>query len=610
MKGTFYSADFVSDLNADPRLLEINTDTGYASTTDLTGVFDWTEFIDVLGTNAITELTVVYKPSIQDNIFLNLSQSVAVNAPFITAINEIKVNGDSIFPPSPVDRPDLFILRMAYDETAILDSEYAKNNLNLLTLFANAGDTGSTVTFYHSSSLYGYYNTLDLSTNIQNVPDLVVKPVIFDNTPAHFYKLGKPGETIEARYAEFEQVVGNDANIIENYFLNDNYAEINKTTSIRTYNIVYGPELDSIMVASYEIPSLFEIPTSLEVDDSVIDSSVALRHYYEFATNTINNTRHGLLKDETVYDMDGNKIPIYTMQTGSLYPSYYVEGAPNTDDEDILDSWYITGSTLPSGSHVTSSVCSFLTEFTTYANDVVRVTLEDGDVVELGGGNRLLVYNSANNEISYTKLFNLTTDCYVWDSDGNMVKVIGVDFEILEEPGTLYAPNMENVDSFLIGENKVLRLVAHNAIFGVCFDENCLVEMFNGSQKRISDIEVGDLVKSFYKGEFVSGKVTATLPHAVNGIVNMVKKGGLIGDSKHPILVDGEWKYAENLKDAEHYQAYYNTLYNLEIDGDNPYGSEHNYIIDGHICSGLGDNVLLNIEFARQEKHLLPYLNK
>ena len=132
--------------------------------------------------------------------------------------------------------------------------------------------------------------------------------------------------------------------------------------------------------------------------------------------------------------------------------------------------------------------------------------------------------------------------------------------------------------------------------------------MFDGTQKRIADIQLGDIVKSHKNGQFVPGKVTDVLPHPVNGIVNIVEKGGLKGDNKHPILIDGEWKYAENLNEAKHYKAFYDTLYNLEIDGDNPYGSDHNFIIDGNICSGLGDNVLLNIEFARQEKHLLPYL--
>ena len=608
MKGTFFSADFVTDSNDNPKLLEINTDTGYASTTTLDGVFDWTDLNTLLSDNSIGELHVVYKPSIQQNIFQHLSASVAVTNPSIN-ITKTLINGDSIFPTSPDDSSNIFILRMAYDETAILDSDYAKNNLNLLKMFADAGDTTSIVNFYHSSSVYGNYDTLERTTNISNVPDLVAKPITFNDKPLEFYKLGKSTETIEDRYTEFTNIVSSSV-VVEQYMLNSDYTTNNKVSSIRTYNVVYGSNLDVLNVASYELNALFELPTSITIDDTQIDNKIDVKHYYEFATNTINNTKHGLLGDELIWDIDGNQIPISTMQTGSLYPSFYVAGAPNTDDDDTLGSWYYTGDSLPAGSETTSSVCAYLLQFPTYANDVVKLTFEDGDVVEIGGGNRLLMYDEDPNQIRYEKAYNLDNDDYIWDINGNKVKITDIQFEILETPAILYAPNMEDVDTFLIGQNKILRLIAHNVIFGVCFDENCLVEMFDGSQKRIADIKIGDVVKSYKNGEYVAGNVTNTLPHPVNGIVNMVKKGGLIADSKHPLFIDGEWKYAENLKDAEHYQSYYDVLYNLEIDGDKIYKSEHNYIIDGNICSGLGDNPILNAEFQRQEKHLLPYLNK
>ena len=64
MKGVFFSADFVTDLNDEPRLLEINTDTGYASTTDLDGVFDWSDLISILSGNSIIDVYVVFKLTI------------------------------------------------------------------------------------------------------------------------------------------------------------------------------------------------------------------------------------------------------------------------------------------------------------------------------------------------------------------------------------------------------------------------------------------------------------------------------------------------------------------------------------------------------------------
>ena len=345
MKGTFFSADFVTDNNDNPRLLEINTDTGYASTASLNGIFDWSEFVSILNENNIKELNVVYKPSIQQNIFDSLNSFITGTATTITGITETLINGDSIFPTSPTDGDDIFILRMAYDETAILDSEYAKNNLNLLKLFADGGDTESIINFYHSSQTYGNYDTLTKTTNVNNVPDFALKDIIFNDTPIKFYKLGKLNEDIDTRFNEFLPTVTSDNTFITQYFLNSDYTTTNKTSSIRTYNIVYGSNLTNIMVSSYELDSLFELPTSIEMDDTIINNEINIKHYYEFATNTINNTKHGLLEGEMVFDINGNQILIENMQTGVTYPSYYVSGAPNTDDDDVLSSWSYSGDT-------------------------------------------------------------------------------------------------------------------------------------------------------------------------------------------------------------------------------------------------------------------------
>ena len=121
MKGTFFSADFVTDINNNLRLIEINTDTGLTEPQKY--LLDWTDFIQVLSTNNITEVDVVYKYDIQAPIVESLQAALSASAPFVTTFNQIVVPGDSIFPTSPEDADNKFILRLAYDETAILDSE-------------------------------------------------------------------------------------------------------------------------------------------------------------------------------------------------------------------------------------------------------------------------------------------------------------------------------------------------------------------------------------------------------------------------------------------------------------------------------------------------------
>ena len=135
MKGTFFSSDFVIDNNGNERLIEINTDTNMIPSVSNSSIIDYSELFTVLQTNNISELHVVYKPDLHTTMVNFLSQSLAISAPFITTFSETKVTSSNIFPASPEDSDSKFILRMAYDETAILDSEYAKGTLNLLKLF-------------------------------------------------------------------------------------------------------------------------------------------------------------------------------------------------------------------------------------------------------------------------------------------------------------------------------------------------------------------------------------------------------------------------------------------------------------------------------------------
>ena len=61
MKGTLFSADFVKDSSGNLRLLELNTDTGFIAETIQSNRFDFTDFKNLLSTNNITELVLVYK---------------------------------------------------------------------------------------------------------------------------------------------------------------------------------------------------------------------------------------------------------------------------------------------------------------------------------------------------------------------------------------------------------------------------------------------------------------------------------------------------------------------------------------------------------------------
>jgi len=499
MKGTFFSSDFVRDANGDLKLLEINTDTT-ANYYSALAYFDYSDFIEILSQNNITEVVIVYKTDLHSKLVNQLTQVLGQSAPFITTITPIVVPGDSIFPFTPADDASKFILRMAYDETAILDSEYAKGTLNLLKLFADNSDAASIVNFYHSSSDYGTYNTLDTTLfNAQNVPDLVVKPVLVDHKSFPFYKVGKPELNGQDRYNEFIQNIATPNNLVQQYHINSDQIANNYVSSLRSFMIVYGPNLDLCNVGEYEVNALFSLPNTIEIDNTQISNQIDVVHYYEYATNIIKNDKDGLLGDEPIVNEDGNEVPISTMVVGATYPSYFVNGAPNTDDFDVLDLWSITGNTLPDGSYPSTSKLVFLNTDEPFANEITKIVFDNDEIVRLGGGGRLLTYNSVTNTVQYSPVNQLSTDYSIFNSDGNLVPIVDVQIEILTTNETLYMPNMEDIDNFLFGGSKILRLISHNKIYsgGSCFPAGTKINMSDGTFKNIEDVVIGDEVLSF-----------------------------------------------------------------------------------------------------------------
>lgn len=498
MKGTLFSSDFVTDKDNNLRLIEVNTDTGLVQSQGY--IFDWTDFIEILNTNSITEVDVVYKYDMQHPIVNSLSASLVANAPFITTFTETIVSADSIFPASPADSSEKFILRMAYDESAILDSEYAKGTLNLLTLFANEGDSGSICNFYHSSSAYGLYDTLDKTIfNGNTLPDVVSKPISETHRQHTFYKIGHSDSESVDRYNEFIDVKGSQDVILEQYHIPQSQIDGGVVKSTRSFCIVYGSNLDLCYVAEYDIDSVFDLPTTpITFNDSVIDNAIETKHYYEYATNTVKNVNHGLLENEEILNSNNEPIQVKDLVVGDSFLSYFISGSPNTDDYDVLRQWSYEGNSIPTGSYLTSSVLVGIYEDLTFANDLTEIKFESGDTVVIGGEARMLVHNRITNITTYKRVCELTTDYSVFGMNETTNNISEINLVIYDEQQPVYVMNMEDVDNYILASgNFVSFFVVHNLISTSCFIAGTKVLMADGTEKNIEDIIEGDEVLSF-----------------------------------------------------------------------------------------------------------------
>lgn len=543
MKGTLFSADFVTDKDNNLRLIEINTDTGIVNSQQ--SILDWTDFINILNTNSITDVDVVYKYDIQHPIVESLETQLSATAPNITLTKTV-VPSESIFPTSPEDSANKFILRMAYDESAILDSEYAKGTLGLLKLFADAGDTGSVTNFYHSSSNHGEYNTLDNTIfNGELLPDVVTKTVLETHTPHKFYKIGNSNLSSTERYDNFIGSVATSEDILQQYHIPQSSIDGGIVKSSRTFQIVYGSNLDLCYVAEYEIDAVLGLPTAVVSDDSNISNLLEQKHYYEFATNTVKNRNHGLLENETILDTDNNQIAVKDLVLGNSYKSYYIEGVPNTDDYDVLREWSSPGSTLPSGSFPTASILVGKFEDVTFANDLTEIVLADSTSVVIGGEARMLVYSQTDDVLRFERVTDLDTTYSLVSQDNSLNPISEINLIIYDEQQPVYTMNMEDVDNFILGNGSFHSFyITHNlGISGGCFTAGTKIITEGGVDKNIEEIEIGDFVLSFNEETNTTEykKVIATKQPIHNDLVkyHFANQTSLTCTFDHPIYVNG-----------------------------------------------------------------------
>ena len=606
MKGTLFSADFVFDSSNNARLLEINTDTSL--TTPGKDNLDFTDFGTILSDSALDTLHIIYKPFHQE-IVDKLVDFVNNNVSNITSITFQEEELCAVYLGSVEDADNKFILRMAYDESAILDSEYAKSEVKLYNLFKTNSDLDSFPPSYHSSSAHGIIDTISQSFNDPNIPDFVKKSENESGATLlsiGFLKAGLPETGSDYRLNTLIEEQKKEDVVISNYLpnLSGSYS-----TSVRSMQIVYGTDLNLCFIGEHQQVSLFDIPSSITTGSldgtDKVSHEVHQKHRYEFTSN-FPRYKQGLIKTSNIISSSGDAVNIQTANTGSdySYQSYFVSGSPDTDNITELNDWFHSGSNFPSGSYLTSSNLVLVEEYLNPNLDIYKLELESGDTFLLGGGCSLPVLNTDSNVITWKEAEKVLPGNKVFDENNTSYSVVSNTYQISDTNGEhdLYHPNMEQVDTYLL-KGTSINLLVHNYYGyyrgGGCFTRGSQIEMFNGLFKAIEKIQVGDEVKT-KTGE--KGIVKDALIHPVNDIIPVYKKGNIGTDAYHPIFIDGKWTTPKEAGWEFDWQLL-NNFYNLEIEG-----GEHTYIVEGVIASGLGDNKELNEKYQRQPKELTKHL--
>ena len=550
MKGTLFSADFVKDSEGNLRLLELNTDTGFINQELIN--FDFSDFKQILVDNNISELDIIYKSDFQQK-FVN--QFISVMSSDINVINLHNEDVDTIYPTQVEDSNDKFILRLAYDESALFDSQYCKNRLNVFNLFTDNSINDYCVSYYHSSSL-GEKNTLTKEINPINIPDATIKDIDELHNPIDFFKIGSQleNESDEERWNNFILENSAEDKLIEQYhFHTSNVDETNHITSYRFFGLVYGSNLDVITLHTYRISSIFDLPTDLtsEIIPNNYTNKIADHHYYELATNTFRNDSAGILSTHEILTDENTYKPISEFVVGDYVKSYYI----SRSIEEENTNFSFPTSTLPSGSYLTSSIVIYKTQENLKYNSMFELKV-DNDSFFCGLSKSFLVFDSSSNASSFKNIYKIDSEVdYLYDINGNLIDIDELNLYVSTDNNLTYIElDVEDTDTYIIkGSTAINSVVSHNA---PCFVAGTKILLENGFTKNIENVVVGDYVMSFdlKNNEPKVSKVLNTFSKTIDKIVEyqFLDGSNLKATIDHPIYVISKG-WANYLGESEQY---------------------------------------------------------
>ena len=542
MKGTFFSADFIVDESNNLRLMELNTDTACVTDT-LDAYFDLTEFINLLQTNNITKIHCVYK-----NIHLNFidwfENKISTDATFITTFDKTVEQNETIYPTAVADADDKFILRLAYDENALFDSTYAKIRTNLLNIFQENGDKDSVPEYYLSGST-GIINEMTSSLNNNSrFPDVVRKKVL-DGSGLSIDFLKFDNLDVSSSNDVWNDYLNNQldtsVDYIEKYHINSDWSSNNRVDSIRQFGIVYGSTIDYIKFGSYKIQSVLELPAALSGSSTDNLITIGKQHYFEYTTNFMrHNKLDGILSSERIQNIDNTFAELPTVKVNDDVKSFFISGAPDTDDVNIFHSWSHDGDSFPVGSEVTASIVEAMHSSSLDYFNIVEKTLPNGETIYCGINKVFLIYESSSNQMMFRRANQITaSDHYLVDHSGSLTPISQSAYVVLDSSEyDLYRLDVETTDTYFVSASQPV--IVHNA---PCFIGGTMVHTENG-KKKIEDIKVGDKVVTYnHDNDSAEWKDVVEIMKKENEyVVTYVFENGtkLTATPDHPLFVVGK----------------------------------------------------------------------
>ena len=260
MKGVLIGSDFIKSSNDSYKVIEINTNIRLYQNEELSleDYIDKQALKNLLIDNNITEFVYIYPgnesaPIQEKPIFQNIAEELGITyTNLITSPNSLTV-------PYVEDTDNKFILRHSYDSTALIDDTYCNDNYEFAKLIEGQSYATKKVIKDSNFSLNDF-SSVDTSTNYPNV---VVKSRYPNYNTIQYPKIFKLENDEQLHsLSNIEQPI---ETYVEEYVISEDSFIDDSVNIIRSIDIIYGPNLDTLHLGSHHVTSRLSIDLSDDI---------------------------------------------------------------------------------------------------------------------------------------------------------------------------------------------------------------------------------------------------------------------------------------------------------------------------------------------------------
>ena len=416
MRTVLIGSDFTYDSDGNLVPIEINTNVGMDKfkIEDDNVVFNLSALSKFILDNKFTKVAYIGSLSMFNDRLKELCLSINLVYEFYLVIH-----GKGV--PYVEDSEECLIIRSAFDRTAIVDEGYCRDKINFLNLIKTSPFAPQ---YAYIDENRGLISNITTIKNNGNHPNFILKSIY----PGYNKKI----------YPKFFKVSNHDElnvvlkNVREGYFLMEYYYNPNKLyenhiKTIRSYNLLFPPNLNSIPVGQYSKISRRNVDELSSFDADTFELSPLDKNKYFTASGGIQRPK--LLDTDMVEMSDGTFKSAIDLNVNDIVKTIIIPNPQNTNITNPCNNFGIDYETFVSGTTYSANKIIGKQRVDTFAK-YVKLTFTDNTTWEDTSTSSYLILR--NDEVRFGVLGyeSTTNDCGLKIGD-QVILISSVNNELL-----------------------------------------------------------------------------------------------------------------------------------------------------------------------------------